>query len=84
MRYEGPEVALAISRFMKASGRSRPDFYEWLGFRIIIASELDYYEPQPSMQIHNSVTDKIDRMNAALSPHWYALIKASIAREESK
>lgn len=79
-KYKVSEVRLAMARFHKATGGGE-DFFVWLGFERFERSSLGLWS---SMATYDSETDKRAKMEAALSPHWHALIKASIARKDKK
>lgn len=81
--YDAGELDLAVQRFYLATGKNSDEFFKWIGFD----SSQRYCssnEGLMAMHVPNANTDIINKMNAALSPHWYALIKASIAREDKK
>ena len=74
-RYTEQEVATACDRFCLATKGSKLEFHLWLGF----SPEALWTWP---LAIECGLgTTAHDKMEMLLGPHWYALLKASLAKE---
>lgn len=76
--FTSDEVKLALGRYRSVTGLSRDDFIHWLGLLLF----LTYVQDTLAFGIVKNRSYTMRKMDMLLSPHWFALLKADLARNE--
>lgn len=76
------QVELAFRRYEQVTGKTWPDFIHWNGHLLSLTDEI--YDGLGRIRVgRGSGNHMVRKLEMLLGPHWYALLKAELAREDA-